>query len=367
MKIGIDCPYNRISSGKHSHRASWALIRASQLRSEGHEVKVLTAEDNWEDFDQIALYMGMEWQNSVQFPGGMQPKDLELIVRMLKPKTLNQMFRLDDVQLDGLVTSLNKRKDFHLISDEVFLKDLNNEIYNIHRKPSFSSTFDNNCLGEKVMVIGDSHANSVYTKGAIVHRNDFQTLNGALEKGLDSFLDVESITGAMGSLVFYFGNIDIRHHLCRLFKPDDRKKAVHDLVSSYCAQVKAMRDFHGCPITVVAPLYIENEDRKIPQTGYYKGKPFYGSQAERHQVRQWFLEALVADLGSANVFDWPHSWISGKAEMTEDVMERPRSVHLSPSFYPWDLFSDAPNEWWTSMGCRQTEMLKLKKVGAPLC
>ena len=68
-----------------------------------------------------------------------------------------------------------------------------------------------------------------------------------------------------------FGNIDVRHHLCRLnIDPRDM-------------WIDWFRFGDSLPFEVEysTPWPIEFEGRRLPKTGYYRGEPFCGSREDR--------------------------------------------------------------------------------------
>ncbi len=99
-------------------------------------------------------------------------------------------------------------------------------------------------------------------------------------------------------------------------------------------------------IDVVQALPIENESRVLPKTGYYKGTPFTGSWAERTELVKEF-NRLVREMCNRNGWNtWKHPEVfyNSFGELTFDVMEKPKSVHIAREFYRWDLVKDEPNK-----------------------
>ena len=77
---------------------------------------------------------------------------------------------------------------------------------------------------------------------------------------------------------------------------------------------------------------IENESRKIPGTGLYKGKGFYGTQEERTGYVKIFNSGLdlIAEKLGFNVAKWDSL---NYDELSFDDMESRQSVHIRPSSY----------------------------------
>jgi hypothetical protein len=119
-----------------------------------------------------------------------------------------------------------------------------------------------------------------------------------------------------------FGNIDVRHHICRLDA---------DWREMYRAW-KRFGDSLGIEVEYSVPWPIEHTERKLPKTGWYKGQAFWGSHAERsalvNQIWDFMLEQQMLTVSYS--YDWRYML---PEEYARKRMERPQSVHLSPEFY----------------------------------
>ena len=146
--------------------------------------------------------------------------------------------------------------------------------------------------------------------------------------GLESFINKSEVK----NIECYFGNIDIRHHVCRM---DDTKQAIRDLVDRYVEQVYNL-DMESKVIYELLP--IENERRSIPKSGWYMGEKFHGSWSERNDARLYFKEyAMKKVQGTGIEFrEWlTPSYYNEIGELDFKAMEKPKSVHLSREYYPY--------------------------------
>jgi hypothetical protein len=175
------------------------------------------------------------------------------------------------------------------------------------------------------VVAGDSHAICMYRPGWFVNSVPYKTLHGALKEGLQTFIEPHHEIAE-----FYFGNIDIRHHLCR--QPDP-EQATRDLANRYYT---ALSQLDLAKVYAYELLPIENESRVLPKTGYYKGTPFYGSWEDRNRCRLIFKEEMrnLCAQGSVNFIEWTSYLLNDKFELDFEHMEKPKSVHLSRNSYP---------------------------------
>ena len=174
-------------------------------------------------------------------------------------------------------------------------------------------------------VAGDSHAICMYRPGWFVNSVPFKTLHGALKEGLQTFIQPHHEIAE-----FYFGNIDVRHHLCR--QPDP-EMATRDLANRYYTQLSQL---DLAKVYAYELLPIEHESRVLPKTGYYKGTPFYGSWDQRNTARLVFKDEMrkLCAQGSVNLIEWVDPLLNEKGELDFECMEKPKSVHLSRNSYP---------------------------------
>jgi hypothetical protein len=319
-----------------SHRTGWARMWAECLGAE------LAFKDPWLDEEIVYFEHGMEFKE--------------------KSKGVN-VFLKDSRSWDSLAV---KAKQIQGFSGQLFSLDIDCPDYGErlqrrvrpHSSPAYrqldfaeisrvcasAKTLKQCDLDRKSLVLGDSHAIAAWRPDAYLTRLDGQTLNGALNLGFSEWIK-EYAQGSNGSelssLRTYFGNIDIRHHICRLAEDasEQRRMAV-GLADRYLTELLRCKEAYKLEtVEIVAALPIENETRRLPKTGYYKGQPFWGSWAERNDVCKAFNDALryrSAFLGF-DVIEWPDHFINEASELDFDVMEKPRSVHVSPEHYLWSI------------------------------
>jgi hypothetical protein len=85
-------------------------------------------------------------------------------------------------------------------------------------------------------------------------------------------------------LIFYAGNIDVRFHLHK-YGEEGIDKLILELE-------RQLLNLNLKSISLVKLIPIEDESRKLPGTGLYKGKPFYGSKQLRLDLVNCFNEKL---------------------------------------------------------------------------
>ncbi len=297
-----------------SHRAGWALYWAQELRAKVVTSGSMESLREVNKTDEVYVYHGMEFKDALNFPGG--PPE----------PTRRRAMLLED---------LRKFLGPNLISIDRKMPDY----ASLLAKHGIQSTFRHeNCswmhypsTAPRRIIVGDSHALSLYAaRGTVISRNDHQTLYGLMEDPtkLDPFLKLYAGTT---NATFYFGNIDVRHHLCRpgAQPPDVLAKRYLDWVS----EVRRRFQLEKVSVTVLLPL--EPESRVIPKSGWYKGTPFYGSWQDRDAVRSRFNVALARLAPSMRItLDYhPDYWQLTGGVLDEAVMEKPRSVHIAPQHY----------------------------------
>lgn len=344
MKIAIDQVVGTVSPRPTSHKGGWAYLWANQLKyyfnqlGEGDvEIKVLHNEESWDEYDLIYLDHGMEFNGeSLNLFGGAQDEPAHRLGRLLSVDPL-ALVSLDRVMPDYGALGKGRLK---ACSDIWRNTDWDGVTAACAKMDFMTQESMTQHIGLKHLALGDSHTFSMYKPGMAVCRNDGQTLYGALKRGLKSF--IEPFGPQIKHLTIYFGNIDIRHHLMR---QEDPFGAMDTMLDEYFKQIKEL----GMEsIELIETLPIENESRKLPKTGFYKGTPFAGSWAERTKLHKMWnirLDQFARRNPELNVTVYKHPDIykNDKGELDFEVMELPQSVHLRRSFYRWDLVNDCPN------------------------
>ena len=111
-------------------------------------------------------------------------------------------------------------------------------------------------------------------------------------------------------------------------RQEDPKQATIDLVNRYIEFSRKLTNN-----TIVEPIPIEHESRKIPGTGLYKKQPFFGTRDERMEIRQIAID-LIRKSGQKYI-SWPDEWIDSDGTKMLEILEQKQSVHLRPRFYPY--------------------------------
>ena len=328
-QVLITTPMAPISERMSSHRAAQAVIYADQISSSpnGWDVTINFGGviEDYNAYDIVAVYHGNDWGGTVNMFGGVKAfGNIDQLIRLSKFK--GKVWSLDIAfpEYSKMIKPrVDKEPAAHPDWKHVDWHHLNT-IEN-----SAITTYSNHFAHSNSIAIGDSHGISMYRRGWKINSVPYKTLYGALELGLASFLSAESYE----EIETYFGNIDIRHHLMR--QPDP-KLATVNLVKRYVDECRKLHRSHGAKVVRIwEPLPIENESRKLPKTGYYKGTPFYGSWKERNQIRDLFIEELHRNSGDGvEVFQWTSKLKNSAGELDFEFMEKPQSVHLSRAAYP---------------------------------
>ena len=329
IRVGISALVGKLSSKLTSHKSGWAFHLANQLKHAGYSsVSVITDNSAWkaDDFDVILIEHGMEFKGNFNIFGGANDDLYHQIIRMFAPGIRMYSLHHDMPCVGTLIEKRLKTGSDLFKTLEVRIEDAKEICASIPRVDRIQKT--------KSLCFGDSHSFSQYTPGYMTDRHDGLTLFGTLRRGIRSYVpqDIEELR-------IYLGNIDIRHHLMRQANPS---KALKDMMAIYEQQ---LIDLEIDNIEVVQALPIENESRPLPKTGYYKDTPFAGSWAERTELVKQFNQ-MVTDMCERN--DWktwrhPDVYLNSFGELTFDVMEKPKSVHIAREYYRWDLVKNEPN------------------------
>ena len=341
MKIAIDQVVGTVSPRPTSHKGGWAYLWANQLKhyfnqlGEGDiEIKVLHNEESWDGYDLIYLDHGMEFNGeSLNLFGGAQDEPAQRLGRLLSVDPIS-LVSLDRAMPDYGALGKGRLK---ACSDLWRNTDWDGITAACAKMDFMTQESMANHIGLDHLALGDSHTFSMYKPGMAVCRNDGQTMYGALKKGLKTFID--PFGPQIKKLTLYFGNIDIRHHLMRQENPEI---ALSNMLMEYEKQIKELNMDY---VELISALPIENESRKLPKTGFYKGTPFAGTWGQRTELVGQFND-ILADICARNGWDHykhPEVYKNKFGELDFEVMEKPQSVHLARLYYRWDLENDCPN------------------------
>jgi len=331
--IAIDDIVTPFTSRIYSHRSAWPRTQKCLIESLGKEVILAFGSNEIiENADFWCVSHGMEFKDTYNLNGGWLPEHAERLRLMIR-KGADRVVSLERPMPDlvGILKPRGDKSDCNLTDDE--WAQLQYIVDNCTWKTAMSMA-----PSRERVVLGDSHSVARFRGGSLVLRNDGLTLHGLLKRGVVQMLREAGLTGIspMKYLVIVGGNIDIRHHLMRQPEPfaaidtmlDELRVQLRDVITSGMAQ----------DVEITVPYPIEFEGRKLPKTGYYKGTPFFGSWAEREALRKYMTDGMVSRFGAERVKQWPSEWFELDPEKyAETYMEKPRSVHLSPAFYEWDL------------------------------
>ncbi len=326
------------------HGSVHCNLTGSQLRTDLNE------------FDIAYIYHGNDWSGSANLFGGLEgfPFTWNLAnFSQFKGECVSLEIPMPDLysQLKPRFDKFVDKKGYDALPADWKRVDWEN-LLRICTKTKTSNVYTltgGRIRKEPKIIIGDSHAISGYRPGWQVNSVPMKTLFGAINSGFESFLPLTM--ASWKEIEVYFGNIDIRHHLCRQPSPPE---ATRLLVSRMVSECKRLHDRFGCTIRIWEPLPIENESRSLPKTGYYEGKPFWGSWAERNAIRNLFIEAVKRhqqDLPWLEFFEWTDKLKNAKGELDFKHMEKPKSVHLSRAAYPhwqgaeWSGIDSSAEDW----------------------
>ena len=335
MKALVTAPFIPIVPRLASHRSAQGVIYADQIRQTGIYDRV---DVNWageavtdhNDYDVVYVYWGSDWTGGLNLFGGIKAFPYAWNIRNFsKFKGKIYSLAIDFPNIDEMIAE--RIKIGQSKNAEIQPEWLEVDVENLARMRRESTTVRFPLVTDKV-VIGDSHSICMHRPGWTVNSVPFKTLNGALNTGLQTFIEEVTSIDNVYSAEFYFGNIDVRHHLCRI----EGVPALNarGLAHRYVEAITAL------PIkdkAIYELLPLENESRKLPQTGYYKGKPFWGTWQERQNVRSIFndnCEALCQKAG-IRFIRWTNYLLNDKGELDFKYMEKPHSIHLSREFYPY--------------------------------
>lgn len=280
---------NNPAESMNSHSAGWNMIIKEFIGN----CTILNEKDDWNRYDALYVNHGLNF----------------------KPGLYNIIGGINE----GVITRLKKLNNFGGFKPKPLFSVDGFDPTDFINKRNINYSFTKNIMPWSIpiranVVIGDSHAISVWpgtTHG--INRLDGKTLYGFLKNPI--YFDRKDI-------ILYFGNIDVRFHLCRQPDPFYAAEMLIDRYMEY-AEPQDAKICHLLPV--------EDESRKIPGTGLYKGQKFFGSQQLRQKLVDFINEKMTRDYHKS--IPWP-DWFMKDGKMNMEIMEPRQSVHIRPKYYP---------------------------------
>ena len=301
MKAAVVGMLNNVGSSTSHHGGGYYHVMMNILKAEHPgELHFNPDPSTWNEYERLYILEGVNYQENVfNFIGGPQPEHKAKLEAMAK--------------YTGLPIAVNVPIDLNVFNKRFGID---------HQFPAINCINYAKLHGDatRKLVRGDSHSLSVWKPGYGLDRTDGKTLFGFL-KDADSLVDVWN--KKYDEVILYFGNIDIRFHLMR---QDNPREATGELFRRYVEFAKKLNN-----ATLVNLLPVEHESRKLPGTGLYLKKPFFGTRQERMELRD--TANRIMNHSGLKTLQWPDEWIDVDGMKMFEYMEPKQSVHLKPKYY----------------------------------
>lgn len=322
MKNLISGPFGTVPKNISSHKGAQGYMYGAMVAEKYGNCVVNNGKEDYSNYDRIFTYHGNDWKadntglNLFGGVGGFGGIDNTVAFSKFQGEVVSLHFDFPDyakMVTDRITAAESKGKP---VQPQWYDIDLDN-LTRMHKEAK-TVRYPNKGTATN-MVCGDSHSICMYRPGYMINSTPFKTLNGALNEGLETFIDPSA-----KNVEFYFGNIDIRHHVCRL--EGGYETHVNDLCYRYIEQLNQLN------AKCYELLPIEHESRKVPGSGFYKKQPFWGSWSERTAAKNLFNSRMKE---AGLLIEWTNYLLNDSNELSFDHMEKPRSIHLSRGSYPY--------------------------------
>ena len=292
--------FNKIPRKKNSHGYGWARTWAENLN--------VGINHNGDPVEILYLDHGVNFGGGLNLFGGFNDELKQRIDNFL---LADKVYSLD-MPMPEYGNMLAKRKD---VKDKEWCT-------RVQDKCNQAKTLLSTDLDTDWLTIGDSHTAAFAPEGSMIIKTDGLTLNGQIKSNFQYVLDHMAKCNNLIGVTLCFGNIDIRHHLCRL-NVDPRDMWI---------DLKRFGDWLPVPVEYSVPWPIEFEGRRLPKTGYYKHQPFWGTHYERKMMLDRVIDTM--DMVEMNKVMYPTEWLKMDPEVfAKTKMESTSSVHISPEVY----------------------------------
>jgi len=308
-------PFASIPISEKSHVRGWAMHWAECMNT-----KIATKNTD------LSSCSNLYWEHGVNFGGGLNlfgGVTDEIVDKIEQLVNFNgNLFSLD-LPMPNYAEQLEKR-----IGQETCSLRLTKSLIDAFKlRLANSKTILQSQLGFVKVAIGDSHTTAFASPRSMVLRTNGLTLHGALTKG-EFVKQLNTLKKMPSKATLVAGSIDIRHHIGR--QPNSGK-AIEDLCERYCEVIEFIKNEFEIAVEIAAPVPVEYEARRLPQTGYYKDKPFCGSIESRRDWTNYFIDLMSCE---NKVVRPPEEWYSMDGEeYAKKYMELSSSVHIAPINY----------------------------------
>lgn len=330
--IGITNLLSNITTRPGSHKGGWTRLLKCQLKNAGYEnVKILDNKDSISEYGIIIFDLGAEYSGALNLFGGLDEKVFKRLEEIREFK--GEFFNWKN-ESPNLLESLKSRRT-NASTCEGFRNESNEFLEEVQRNFEKVKSFYHVYRTDKLL-IGDSHTPAVWDPTMMIERRDGRTLKGMLERNtIQKYFNQYRYAGHDINFVHvHCSSIDIRHHVHREENPD---LYITNLARSLLSRLMALSEAH---LTVTHSMGIEDESRKLPKTGYFKGAPFTGSCEQRIRSRNIFniiMDEVPTMDNDTSVLKYPEYFFDKSGKLRFEVMEIPQSIHISPEHYLWDL------------------------------
>jgi hypothetical protein len=328
-------PFAQIPQNPKSHVRGGSIIWAQRLKA---EIGTKESFRGLELYDKIYIDMGINYSGgSINLFGGLTEDILKNIDSILQElENSKEVYILEDDYRPKILECLMKRVPKMPYSEDVedFINNLNNgSVAELLTQIKVLTMKD---LKLEEAILGDSHSIAYSLPHQAVYRSNGLTLHSVLDERLINYID-RTVKTNQKCITLCLSSIDQRMHTTRL------NINVAEFTHRYIRQILDAMQL-GYDITVCGSVPVEHEERKIPGTGTYKGKPFYGSREERLKFTKDFNNYMN---DAAKIFGFkflmlkPEYYNMDGKYFADNFMEMTSSVHLSPEIYR----SVKPSEW----------------------
>ena len=190
---------------------------------------------DYNEYDELYVYHGNDWFGTLNMFGGVKKySNIDSVISISKFKKTVYSIVIDYPDYYKMLRDrLDKTPDAHPDWKKVDWEGLK-------RLQTESTIIDPNNFNWNKVAIGDSHAICMYRPRWKNVSVPYKTLHGALKSGLESFIP----EGKYTEIEYYFGNIDVRHHFCRMPNPEESVKSTVEKYVKQAAEVASRSEEH---------------------------------------------------------------------------------------------------------------------------
>lgn len=183
-----------------------------------------------------------------------------------------------------------------------------------------------------ILAAGDSHTPSYARFEGRIAKRDGLRLATVLKMGMAAWIaELFPPVPRDSEVRVSLGSVDIRHHV-RNPNSDSFGWTAEEAAAGWISQARQAESSHSCSVVCCAPVPVCADGRKIPKSGQFMDRGFWGSWEDRAKWTWDFSEVIRKRWGK--MIRMPQDWYALDAPGAgSHALQAVHNVHVQPRWY----------------------------------